>query len=139
MTATLTFSPTETARSAKDRTKRKTQLSKELDDMSAVMVREQGLLNHSQAALLLDITPARVTELVNLGKLSRYNFLGRTYVSVKEVKYRREQDLKAGRPARNLARKVTVGIKAALKTDAVQAQQGGFAGPYQKAKGRRKK
>ena len=27
-----------------------------------------------------------------------------------------------------------MGIKAALKTDAVQAKQGGFAGPYEKAK-----
>jgi hypothetical protein len=134
MTTALTLSATETARSAKDRTKRKEELSRELDEMSAVMVAQEGLLNHSQAALLLDITPARLTELVSLGKLTRYDFLGRTYVSVKEVKVRREQDLKAGRPVRSLAQKVAVGIKAALKTDAVQAKQGGFAGPYEKAK-----
>jgi hypothetical protein len=139
MTTALTLSATETARSSKDRVKRKEELSRELDEMSAVMVAQEGLLNHSQAALLLDITPARLTELVNLGKLTRYDFLGRTYVSVKEVKVRREQDLKAGRPVRNLAQKVAVGIKAALKTDAVQAKQGGFAGPYEKAKSRRKK
>ncbi len=139
MTTALTLSATEMARSAKDRSKRKAELGRELDDMSAVMVREEGLLNHSQAALLLDITPARLTELVNLGKLTRYDFLGRTYVSVKEVKNRREQDLKAGRPVRNLAQKVAVGIKAALKTDTVQAKHGGFAGPFEKAKSRRKK
>ncbi len=139
MTTALTLSATAMARSAKDRSKRKAELGRELDDMSAVMVREEGLLNHSQAALLLDITPARLTELVNLGKLTRYDFLGRTYVSVKEVKNRREQDLKAGRPVRNLVQKVAVGIKAALKTDAVQAKQGGFAGPFEKAKSRRKK
>jgi hypothetical protein len=139
MTTALSGSATELARSAKDRAKRKEELSRELDDMSAVMVREEGLLNHSQAALLLDITPARLTELVNLGKLTRYDFLGRTYVSVREVKNRREQDLKAGRPVRNLAQKVAVGIKAAFKTDAVQAKQGGFAGPYEKAKSRRRK
>ena len=139
MTTTLALSATEMARSAKDRTKRKAELSRELDEMSAVMVREEGLLNHSQAALLLDISPARLTELVNLGKLTRYDFLGRTYVSVKEVKNRGEQDLKAGRPVRNLAQKVAVGIKTALKTDAVQAKQGGFAGPFEKVKSRGKK
>jgi hypothetical protein len=142
MTTALTLSATEMARSSKDRAKRKEELSRELDEMSAVMVAQEGLLNHSQAALLLGITPARLTELVNLGKLTRYNFLGRTYVSVKEVKARREQDPKAGRPVRSLAQKVAGGIKAALKTDAVQAKQGGFAGPYEKAKqqkGRRKK
>ena len=135
----LSISATELARSAKQRTRQQEDLEREFNAMSEAMVREEGLLNHSQAALLLDITPARVTELVNLGKLGRFDFLGRTYVSVKQVRERREQDLKAGRPVRNLAQKVAVGIKAALKTDAVQVKQGGFAGPYEKAKSRRKK
>jgi hypothetical protein len=56
--------------------------------MSKAMVDEKGLLNHSQAALILGVTPARVTELVRLGKLTRFDFLGRTYVSVKEVNAR---------------------------------------------------
>jgi hypothetical protein len=135
----LALSATVLARSPKERTKRREDLDQEFNDMSTIMVREKGLLNHSQAALLLDITPARVTELVNLGKFDRYDFLGRTYVSVKQVRERRDQDLKAGRPARNLVQKVAVSVKAALKTDAVQAKQGGFAGPYEKAKSRRKK
>lgn len=139
MVTSIPLSATLLARSAKDRTKRKGEMDRQLDEMSAVMVQEEGLLNHSQAALLLDITPARLTELVRLGKLHRYDFLGRTYVSVKQVKARREQDLKAGRPARNLVEKVAVGIKAAMKTDAIQVKQGGYAGPHVKAKGRRKK
>jgi hypothetical protein len=122
MAPALTISATELARSSEDRAKRQKQLTRELDEMSVVMVREEGLLNHSQAALLLDITPARVTELVNLGKLVRYDFLGRTYVSVKQVRERREQDLKAGRPVRGVVQRVAMGIKAALQTDAVQAK-----------------
>ena len=97
MTTALTLSATEMARSAKDRTKRKEELSRELDEMSAVMVAQEGLLNHSQAALLLDITPARLTELVNLGKLTRDDSRA-DIPSVKEVKARREQDRRrAGR------------------------------------------
>jgi len=135
----LALSATVLARSPKERTKRREDLDREFNEMREKMVEERGLLNHSQAALLLDITPARVTELVNLGKLRRFDYLGRTYVSANQVTERREQDLKAGRPARNLVQKVAVGVKAALKTDAVQAKQGGFAGPYEKAKSRRKK
>ena len=106
----------------------------ELEAMSLAMVEEEGLLNHSQAALILDVTPARVTELVNLGRLKRFDFLGRTYVSVREVKGRREEDVKAGRPKRGVVRRVALGLKAMLKTDSLQRIQGGFAGPYEKAK-----
>ncbi len=98
------------------------------------MVREQGLLNHSQAALLLDVTPARVTDLVNLGKLTRFDFLGRTYVSAKELRARRLEDVKAGRPKRGIVKRVVVGLKAALKTDGVQAKQGGYNGPGERAR-----
>jgi len=139
--AVLAMSATELARSADDRKEAKARLEQEFDEMSKVMVREQGLLNHSQAALLLDITPARVTELVNLGKLTRFDFLGRTYVSAKELRARRQEDVKAGRPKRGIVKRVVVGLKAALKTDAVQAKQGGYNGPGERArvKAKRKK
>jgi hypothetical protein len=75
MTTALTLSATEMARSSKDRAKRKEELSRELDEMSAVMVAQEGLLNHSQAALLLDITPARLTELG--GEMQAFRSLGR--------------------------------------------------------------
>jgi hypothetical protein len=39
--------------------------------MSDAMVSEEGLLNHAQAALMLDVSTKRVGELVRLGKLRR--------------------------------------------------------------------
>ena len=110
----------------------------ELAAMSEAMVREQGLLNHAQAGLLFGHSVKRVGELVRLGKLTRFDFLGRTYVSVREVRERYEQDVKAGRPKRGLAQRAVASVKAALKTDAAQAKLGGFAGPYEKQKGKKK-
>ena len=98
--------------------------------MSEAMVRERGLLNYAQAALLLDVSTKRVSELVRTGKLQRFDFLGRSYVSVRQVGQRFQQDLKAGRPPLSEGRKALVGLKAAFKTDRVQAKLGGFAGPY---------
>jgi hypothetical protein len=98
------------------------------------MIEEEGLLNHTQAALLLDVSVKRVGELVRLGKLTRFDYLGRTYVSVREVRVRRDKDVKAGRPKRGIIKRIAVSLKAAAKTDAIQAKLGGFAGPYEKAK-----
>lgn len=106
----------------------------ELAAMSEAMIEEKGLLNHAQAALLLDVSVKRIGELVRLGKLRRFDFLGRTYVSVREVQDRYRQDLKAGRPKQNFLQRSTASIKAALKTDAAQARLGGFGGPHEKAK-----
>jgi hypothetical protein len=110
----------------------------ELDAMSEAMVKEQGLLNHAQAGLLLGVSVKRIGELVRLGKLARFDFLGRTYVSVREVRERYAQELKAGRPKRGFAQRAVASVKAALKTDAAQAKLGGFAGPYEKQKGKKK-
>lgn len=106
----------------------------ELAGMSEAMVQEHGLLNHAQASLLLGVSVKRIGELVRLEKLSRFDFLGRTYVSVREVRDRHQQELKSGRPRRTLLQRAVVSIEAALKTDAAQARLGGFAGPYEKAK-----
>ena len=107
---------------------------KELDAMSAAMIEEEGLLNHAQAALLLGVSVKRVFELVRLGKLKRFDFLGRTYVSVREVRNRYREELKAGRPKRSIVERAVASVKAALKTDAAQAKLGGYAGAYEKAK-----
>jgi len=107
--------------------------------MSEAMVREKGLLNYAQAALLLDVSTKRVSELVRTGKLKRFDFLGRNYVSVRDVGQRFQQDLKAGRPPLSEGRKAVVGLKAALQADRVQAKLGGFAGPYVRARDREKK
>ena len=106
----------------------------ELDGMSKAMVAEEGLLNHVQAALLLGVSVKRIGELVRLGKLKRFDFLGRTYVSVREVRDRYRQELKAGRPKRSVVERAVASVKAALKTDAAQAKLGGYAGAYEKAK-----
>jgi excisionase family DNA binding protein len=110
---------------------------RELGEMSKVMVEQKGLLNVPQAAILLDVSRERVYELIELGKLTPYKFTGRTYLSYTEVHERREQDIKAGRPRRNVMETVVAGVKAAAKTDKTQVKQGGFAGPYEKAKRKR--
>jgi hypothetical protein len=137
--AALSISATELARSANERKGARSGLLREFEEMSRVMVEEEGLLNHSQAALVLDITPARVTELVNLGKLKRFDFLGRTYVSVKEVRKRRDEDIKAGRPARSGLRKWKVAAKIVGKSDLPQILHGGPIPDEKKAKKPRKK
>jgi hypothetical protein len=106
----------------------------EVDGMSKAMVDEQGLLNHVQAALLLGVSVKRIGELVRLGKLKRFDFLGRTYVSVLEVRERYRQEVKAGRPKRSVVERAVASVKAALKTDSAQMDLGGYAGPYEKAK-----
>lgn len=108
------------------RTLSKAALRKEVEAMSDAMVEEQGLLNHSQAAILLDVSARRVSELVELGKLTRFDFLGRTYVSMREIRARREADVKAGRPRRNLLQCAVASVSAALKADAGQWEHGGF-------------
>ncbi|MBA3834150.1 MAG: hypothetical protein H0X34_20115 [Chthoniobacterales bacterium] len=100
--------------------------------MSDAMVEEKGLLNHAQAALLLDVSTKRVGELVRLGKLTDFAFLGRKYVSMREIWDRNQQDLKAGRPPRPKGKRITARLKAAFKHDALQVRQGGFQGAYQK-------
>src|SRR5947209_512140 len=77
----------------------------ELQEMSDAMVRERGLLNYAQAGLLLDVSTKRISELVRLGKLRRFDFLGRTYVSMSEVGKRYQQELKTGRPPQGVAKR----------------------------------
>ena len=121
------------------RTKQRAAARAEFDAMSDAMVQEQGLLNHVQAALLLDVSPKRIGELVRLGKFTRFDFMGRTYISARELRERRDADVQAGRPKRNLLQRVVVSLNAAAKTDAAQVKLGSFAGPYEKAKHKNKK
>jgi hypothetical protein len=126
-------------RDANLRSKERDQAHVQLAAMSDAMVKEHGLLNHAQGSLLLGVSVKRIGELVRLGKLSRFDFLGRTYVSVREVRERHQQELKAGRPKKTLLQSAVASIEASLKTDAAQAKLGGFAGPYEKAKRKRKR
>lgn len=124
---------------ARDRAAARKEAYAELQEMSEAMVRERGLLNYAQAGLLLDVSTKRISELVRLGKLRRFDFLGRTYVSMREVGARYQQELKAGRPARGFGERAVASVKAALKTDRAQAKLGGYAGPYGKARHKAKK
>jgi hypothetical protein len=107
--------------------------------MSDAMVQEKGLLNLAQAGLLLDVSTKRISELVRLGKLRRFDFLGRTYVSVQDVRKRYQQELKAGRPRRGFGKLAMASVKAAFKTDRAQAKLGGYAGPAVRAEHEAKK
>jgi hypothetical protein len=116
--------------SREERAQARSNAEEEFRRMSEAMIEEKGLLNHAQAALLLDVSTKRVGELVRLGKLSDFMFLGRKYVSMREIWDRNKQDLKAGRPPRSAHERLKAGLKAALKHDAVQVRQGGFQGAY---------
>lgn len=101
---------------------------KEMRDMLLQMEKQEGLLNFTQAATLLGVSQQRVSQLVRDGILTRFSFCGHHYVSMKEVRARRESDVKGGRPKRSVTQRVAVSVKAALQTDRVQAKQGGYAG-----------
>ena len=113
-----------------DRAAAREEAHREMERMSEAMIEEKGLLNHAQAALLLDVSTKRVGELVRLGKLTDFTFLGRKYVSMREVWERNNQELKAGRPPRSIGKRVAASLKAAVKTDSGQASLGGYAGSY---------
>ncbi len=122
------------------REQERAQARAELALMSKAMIQEEGLLNHCQAALLLGVSVKRVGELVRRGKFTRFDFLGRTYVSVREVRKRDEEALVSGdRTKRSIAERVIGSVKAALKTDSLQAKLGGYAGPYHKDKAGKKR
>jgi hypothetical protein len=113
-----------------DRAAAREDARRQMKKMSDAMVEEKGLLNHAQAALLLDVSTKRVGELVRLGKLTDFVFLGRKYVSMREVWERNKQELKAGRPRRSAGERIAAQLKAAVKTDSAQASLGGYAGSY---------
>jgi hypothetical protein len=93
---------------------------REFQEMRKAMVDEEGLINHAQAGLLLEVSTKRIGELVTLGKLKRFDFLGRTYVSSKQIIERRDMDLKAGRPPRSIPQRLKLGAKTLMQVDTPQ-------------------
>jgi hypothetical protein len=87
----------------------------QVEKMSEAMIEEKGLLNHAQAALLLDVSTRRVGELVRLRKFTDFTFLGRKYVSMREVWDRNKQDLKAGRRPRRMRQRLPAQSKGAAQ------------------------
>jgi hypothetical protein len=103
----------------------------ELEQMAAKMIEEEGLLNFSQAAIVLEVSNQRVVQLVQAGKLDRFFYCGTNYVSYRQVCARRRADVnKGGRPKRGVVQRVSVGVEAALMTDKPQMALGGYAGAY---------
>src|SRR5438132_10690781 len=129
---TVASSEISLAGGAETRAAARRELKRELEGMSAAMVEQKGLLNHAQAALMLDVSTKRVGELVRLGKLTRFDFAGRTYVSMQEIWDRIKEMAAAGRPRRPKHKRLAAQLKAALKTDKLQASLGGYAGAYHK-------
>src|SRR5438034_7219187 len=105
-----------------DRAAAREEARRQLKKMSDAMVQEKGLLNHAQAALMLDVSTKRVGELVRQKKLTRFDFLGRTYVSMREIWERNRQELRAGRAPRPMRRRIAASLKAAVQTDSLQAR-----------------
>lgn len=107
---------------------------RQLKEMSEATMREEGLLNYAQAGLVLDVSTKRVSELVRLRKLTRFEFLGRTYVSLREVGDRLGQQRKAGRPRRSFGQRLSTALKAVAQSDVAQVAAEAFP-----AKARRKR
>jgi hypothetical protein len=138
MTAVVSSTISVEARRSNRATER-AEMRRELQRMSDAMVEEKGLLNHAQAALMLDVSTKRVGELVKQGKLTRFDFLGRTYVSMREIWERNRQELRAGKAPRPIGRRIAAQLKAAVQTDSLQARLGGYAGPYVRARHKEQK
>jgi hypothetical protein len=115
----LILSATAELREPKVGEKKRRGLLEELRAMSKAMQEEEGLINHAQAALVLEVSTRRIGELVDTGKFRRFEFLGRTYVSVREVLERRDADVKGGRPPREGFAKVKAAVKLVSKYDPV--------------------
>jgi hypothetical protein len=106
----------------------------ELPRMSAAMIEQEGLLNYAQAGLLLNVSVKRINELVRQRKLDPFPFFGRTYVSLKQVRERYREGLKAGFPPLTKGKQLLASLRAAAKTDRYQARLGGVNRPFEKTR-----
>jgi hypothetical protein len=110
----------------------------QLEEMSKAWKVHGGLLNYAQGALTLGVSTKRVHELVRLGKLEKFEFLGRPYVSLNQVCERADQDLRAGRPRRSLGQRIAATVKVLANSDSVQARAVAVPGPKARRKQERK-
>jgi hypothetical protein len=117
-----------------DRALARQQALDELPRMSAAMVEQEGLLNYAQAGLLLNVSVKRINELVRQRKLEPFPFFGRTYVSLKQVRERYREGLKAGFPPLTKGKQLLASLRAAAKTDRYQARLGGVNRPFEKTR-----
>lgn len=81
---------------------------------------EEGLLSGAQAAVILEVTPQRVKELMDKGTLNSWEFLGKRYVSGREVDARRHAELSKGGRPRKLGARLKVCAKIVAGSDPAQ-------------------
>ena len=70
----------------------------EVEAFSKASQEEEGLLNMSQAGVYLDVSKQRVQQLVDCRKLTPFSFMGRVYISFRELKEFSRVNRPPGRP-----------------------------------------
>jgi hypothetical protein len=96
-------------------------LSTSFFEFARVSREQEGLLSTAQAAIILGITSTCVGEYGRRGTLTRWEFWGKSYYSLREVGDRRFADRsKGGRPKRTLGQALKVGGKVMMGMDLPQ-------------------
>jgi hypothetical protein len=85
-----------------------------------VSQQEEGLFLPAQAAQALDVSHPRVLQLMAAGQLRKWEFFGKRYVSCREVKHRRDSDVKNGRPKRSFGARLKSAVKIVAGMDVQQ-------------------
>jgi hypothetical protein len=95
----------------------------ELDEFAQVSAKRSGLLNYSQAAVVMGLHRSRITQFVSAGRLHPVTFFGRDYLGVDEVRaFACEERKRSGRPRlRDIVRVVGHAI-----TDPMQVAEAAF-------------
>lgn len=64
-----------------------------------IIQQSEGLIGMTDAAELLDLSRQRVHQLVSAGRFTRFEFLGKIYLSLKAVREFQDQERPTGRPS----------------------------------------
>ena len=78
--------------------KRERSRAEELAEMTRAAIRHGALIPPSLAAEVLDVSKQRAYELIEKGRLRRFDFFGKTWVCESDVLEFAASDRKAGRP-----------------------------------------
>jgi hypothetical protein len=73
-------------------------IPEQLERFSDASAREQGLVNLTQGGVILGRSKQLVQRLVTQGRLNSFEFFGRTYLSVRELKEFQKIERMPGRP-----------------------------------------
>jgi hypothetical protein len=89
-------------------------------DFIKISQQEGALMLVNQAAMVLDVSPARVSQLCQVGKFRTWSFYGKNYLSCREIHARRTSEIKTGRPPRSVGHRVKLCAKLIAAMDAKQ-------------------